>query len=98
MLKTIEYPSVGYSYHENRYGVYAYDHYPEGSVNAGMTRRTFVDAYDTYEEAKAAHPDAGAAPCGYTFAFPVYEPYTEDDAFNDDYTLTEYDISNWEGR
>lgn len=38
--------------------VYGYGEYPESSVNHGMTRRVFLDAFDTREAAQAAYPRA----------------------------------------
>lgn len=54
----IEYPSVGKTYHEDRYGVYSYDTFPESSVLAGQERRSFIDSYESLEEAKRNHPEA----------------------------------------
>jgi hypothetical protein len=54
----IEYPSAGATYSRDEYGVYAYGVYPKSSVLAGMTKRTFLDAYDTLAEAIIAYPDA----------------------------------------
>ncbi len=45
----------------NQYGtfsVYEFGVYPRSSVLAGQTRKTFVDMFDTIEEAKASHPEA----------------------------------------
>ena len=45
----------------NQYGtfsVYEFGVYPNSSVLAGQTRKTFVDMFDTIEEAKASYPDA----------------------------------------
>jgi len=52
MEKTIE---------ANQYGsfsVYEFGVYPESSVLAGQIRKSFVDMFDSIEEAKASHPDA----------------------------------------
>jgi hypothetical protein len=54
----IEYPSRGRTYYNDVYGVYEYGVYPRNSVNYGMVRRTFLDAFDTLEEAEAAYPKA----------------------------------------
>lgn len=40
--------------------VYEWGVYPHSSVLAGQTRKTFMDAFDTLEEALAAYPDAQA--------------------------------------
>ena len=47
----------------NQYGgytVYEYGVYPRSSVLAGQTRKTFIDMFDTLEQAKAAYPKADA--------------------------------------
>lgn len=44
------------------FAVYRYGIYPRSSVLAGCERRTFVDAFDTLEEARSAFPEA--TPCG----------------------------------
>jgi hypothetical protein len=54
----IEFPSVGRTYARNEYAVYEYGTYPRSSVLAGQMSRTFLDSYDTLEEARAAHPNA----------------------------------------
>lgn len=61
----IEFPSRGATYRTNTYGVYRYDTYPDYSVLAGQERRTFLDQFETLQEAQAAYPDAVEAPCGY---------------------------------
>lgn len=62
----IEFPMSGATYHEAKYGVYAYDVYERHSVLAGQQRRTFLDCYDTLEDAQRAHPEAiESAGCGY---------------------------------
>ena len=46
----------------NEYGtfsVYGFGVYPKSSVLAGQTRKTFLDMFDTIEDAKAAYPEAG---------------------------------------
>jgi hypothetical protein len=65
----IEYPSVGMTYWRDVYGVYAYDEYPRSSVLAGQQRRSFIDSFDTLEEAKAAYPAAAVHAPGFE------EPY-----------------------
>jgi hypothetical protein len=55
---TIEYPSAGATYSLPEYGVYRYDTYPRGSVLEGQERRSFLDAFETLEEAQAAYPEA----------------------------------------
>lgn len=45
----------------NEYGtfsVYEFGVYPSSSVLAGQTRKSFVDMFDTIEEAKADYPHA----------------------------------------
>ncbi len=61
----IEFPSRGATYCDQRFGVYRYDEYPRGSVLAGQMRRSFLDSFETLEEAKAAYPGADVAGCGY---------------------------------
>ena len=49
---TIEYdPEMGYKVYE--FGVYG-----SGSVLAGQTRKSFLDVYDTLEDAQLDYPDA----------------------------------------
>ena len=56
--RTIE-PSRGATYNDpNRVTVYEYGVYPSSSVLAGQTSRSFVDSFDSVEEAQAAYPDA----------------------------------------
>lgn len=45
-------------YHPDKVTVYQYDTYPESSVNHGMTRRRWLDQFDTVEEAQAKYPEA----------------------------------------
>lgn len=54
----IEFPSTGTTYARDEYGVYEYGVYPRSSVNYGMTRRVFLDSFETLEEARAAYPGA----------------------------------------
>lgn len=54
----IEFPSVGRTYAHNTYTVYEYGTYSRSSVLAGQMSRTFLDSYDTLEEARAAFPGA----------------------------------------
>ena len=54
----IEFPSVGETYNKKRYGVYSYGIYPRSSVLAGQTRRTYLDDFETLEQAKEAYPKA----------------------------------------
>ena len=42
----------------NSFSVYEFGVYPESSVLAGQTRKTFLDMFDTIEEAKASYPEA----------------------------------------
>ena len=44
--------------HNGRFTVKKWDKYPAHSVLAGQDRKSFVGSYDTYDEAKEAHPDA----------------------------------------
>lgn len=54
----IEFPSVGRTYAFNEYTAYEYGVYPRSSVLAGQTSRTFLDSFETLEEARAAYPGA----------------------------------------
>lgn len=54
----IEFPSVGRTYAHNTYTAYEYGTYPRSSVLAGQMSRTFLDSFDTLEEARAAFPGA----------------------------------------
>lgn len=48
----------GETYATDRWTVYEHGTYPRGSVLAGQSRRTWVDDFDTLEEAVIAYPDA----------------------------------------
>lgn len=61
----IEFPCKGATYSDNEYGVYRYSTYKRGSVLAGQQCREFLGSYVTEELAKAAHPTALPALCGY---------------------------------
>jgi hypothetical protein len=78
-MLTIEYPSSGATYSEDRYGVYRYDVYPESSVLAGQERRSFLDSFKTLDEAKAAYPDAEFSAPGYR---EIVIPHTPPDWFD----------------
>lgn len=54
----IEYPTVGYSYNHDEYGVYSYSEHPGSSVLAGQIRRSFLGSYETLAEARRNHPGA----------------------------------------
>ena len=45
-------------YGNNRYVVKGYDTYPSHSVLAGQTRISFIDSFDTLEEAQEMYPEA----------------------------------------
>jgi hypothetical protein len=61
----IEYPSRGATYNNPVYGVYEYDEYPYNSVLAGQTRRSFLNSFETLEEAQKEYPNASLHGCGY---------------------------------
>ena len=54
---------------DSDYLVYGHDTYGPESVNEGMSRRTYLNSYDTVQEAQEAHPDAesieGSTKCEY---------------------------------
>jgi hypothetical protein len=78
----IEYPMQGETYGHDQYGVYAYSEYPESSVLAGQTKRSFVDSFDTLAEAQKTYPAAtwnGEGGSGYT---PLVLPDTPPDWFD----------------
>lgn len=54
----IEFPSRGATYCRSEYGVYEYGKYDRNSVMRGRQRRTFLDSFQTLEEAQAAYPNA----------------------------------------
>lgn len=58
MTIRIEFPSIGATYAFNKYTVYQYGVYPRSSVNYGMQCRTFIDSFDTLDEARKAYPSA----------------------------------------
>jgi hypothetical protein len=59
----IEFPSRGETYCDQVYGVYEYDTYPRGSVLAGDERRSFLDSFESIEEARKAYPGADETGC-----------------------------------
>mgnify|MGYP006919384727 CR=1 FL=1 len=58
--KTIEQASFGatYKHDANTFTVYEIGEYDENSVLAGQQSRTFLDSFDSFEDAKEAFPDA----------------------------------------
>jgi len=40
------------------YNVYQYDEYEESSLLAGQTRKSFIDSFDTIDEAVIEYPNA----------------------------------------
>ena len=54
----IEFPSKGATYYNEAYGVYKYDTWPSHSVLAGEERRTYLEEFNTLEEAQAKYPKA----------------------------------------
>lgn len=66
----IEFPSVGRTYAHNKYTAYEYGTYPRSSVLAGQVSRTFLDSFDTLEEARAAFPGADER---------IFDPIPEED-------------------
>lgn len=54
----IEFPSKGATYYNECYGVYKYDTWPNHSVLAGQERRTYLEEFNTLEEAQAKYPKA----------------------------------------
>lgn len=77
----IEFPASGSAYEYEEYGVYAYDEYPQDSVNARMTRRRALGRYNTLEEAKQEHPEAAWNGGGSGF-IPVTLPETPPEWFD----------------
>ena len=57
----IEFPSRGATYCHQKYGVYKYGIYPSHSVLAGQESRTFLNDFETLEEAQTAYPEAEVA-------------------------------------
>jgi hypothetical protein len=81
----IEYPASGETYSHDEYGVYRYSTYEEGSVLAGQEKRTFLDGFETLEEAQAAYPEAewsGDSGSGYR---EVYLPVSPPEWFDPSY-------------
>lgn len=50
-----------YSY-PDRVAAYAYDEYPASSVLAGQSRRSFLESFDTLEDARKQYPGADVDP------------------------------------
>jgi hypothetical protein len=72
----IEYPAVGATYRHDAYGVYQYDAYPQGTVLAGQERRSALDQFGKFLEAREAYPDAewdGEGVTGYR-KIPLVDP------------------------
>lgn len=65
--QTIEHASRGATYQNSpgTFTVYEIGIYPESSVLAGQTSRTWLDQFDSLEAARAAYPDAQPAACSY---------------------------------
>jgi hypothetical protein len=80
----IEYPSLGTTYADNAYGVYAYDEYPRHSVLAGQQRRKFLDSFETLEEAQAKYPHAELCGCGFQEPYLGHLPDGPDDGYFDE--------------
>ena len=80
-MLVIEYPSTGATYHEEKYGVYSYSVYERGSVLEGQEKRSFIDSFDTLEEAKAHFPNADWSPgSGY---HEIFIPHTAPEWFDE---------------
>lgn len=81
---TIESPSAGATYSNPDFGVYEYSTYPRSSVLAGQERRSFLDSFDTLEEAQAAYPTASVShSCGYRPPSLDHLPDGEDSCYGD---------------
>lgn len=50
--------TIEYSDQYQWYSVYEFGRYPRSSVLAGQTRKSFLDSFDSLEEAQAAYPKA----------------------------------------
>ena len=57
----IEFPSRGATYCNEVYGVYEYGVYDSSSVLAGQEKRTWLDEFNTLEEAKSKYPSASVS-------------------------------------
>lgn len=73
---TIEF-GRGSTYSNNRYTVYEHSTYPRSSVLAGQHKRSWIDDFDTLEEAKSAYPSAEVC-CGTTFSEPSLHHLPDD--------------------
>jgi hypothetical protein len=51
-------PARGATYAHEGVAVYEYGTYPESSVLAGQTSRTYLEGFETVEEASAKYPEA----------------------------------------
>lgn len=67
----------GMTYSNNRWTVYEHSTYPRHSVLAGQPCRTYIDSFDTIEEAKAEHPTATVI-SGTTYAPPSLSHLPDD--------------------
>jgi hypothetical protein len=81
----IEYPSAGATYSRDEYGVYAYGVYPDSSVLAGQPKRSFVESFDSLEEARENYPAASWNGEGGTGYAPVSVPSTPPAWFDPSY-------------
>lgn len=75
----IEFPSQGETYSRDEYGVYEYSTYPRSSVLAGQERRSFLDSFETLEQAQAKYPTADISGCGYHVPSLGHLPDEDDD-------------------
>lgn len=75
----IEFPMRGETYAREQYGVYEYDTHPASTLLAGQQRRTFLDSFETLDEAKNAYPEATFVE-GSGYRAPVLHHLPDDEA------------------
>ena len=68
----------GETYSNDRWTVYEHDVYGRDSVLSGQSRRSWLDDFDTLEEAQKAYPEAVV--CGSTYQ-PPYLGHLSDDEY-----------------
>ena len=58
MSEKFDYVAIEPDRHDNGVNVYGFGRYPRSSVNYGMDRKVFLDAFNSVEEAVKAYPKA----------------------------------------
>lgn len=74
------------------FNIYTIDEWPKSSVLAGMTRKTFIDAYNSTKEAQYEYPNAEVLDYVYEVSGDIgpcptsdFDPSYAGETWNDDY-------------